>query len=148
MPVSDEHVAIAKRMLELGIDQHVIAATIGQNSARVSEIKTGNKISARMRERYRSIKPAPDWALPQIGLIKPPPLIRVGIRSELVAPYVISPRSPVRSDDGLAGELREIMQLARRLSPSHRDPERFHLDKSELVSRLTMAINRAEARPR
>ncbi|WP_414833585.1 hypothetical protein [Afifella sp. YEN Y35] len=36
----------------------------------------------------------------------------------------------------LAAQLADCARRAERLSPSHRNPERFHEDKSELVARL------------
>ncbi len=55
-------------------------------------------------------------------------------------PHHSSPPSPPAADlDRLAGAVA-------RLSPSHRDPERFHLDRSEIVAelrRLARALGRA-----
>lgn len=41
----------------------------------------------------------------------------------------------VTGDCGLRG-LEEIAERVRRLVPSHRDPERFHLEKSEIEHQL------------
>jgi hypothetical protein len=51
--------------------------------------------------------------------------------------------------------LEDLAQRVSRLVPSHRDPERFHLDKSEIVEdirRLSQLVpdrsDRAETRPK
>lgn len=36
----------------------------------------------------------------------------------------------------LAGQLRDLAQRVRYLAPSHRDPERFHADRSEIEATL------------
>lgn len=45
-----------------------------------------------------------------------------------------------RPDD--RGSLTALADRVRRLSPCHRDPERFHLDKSEIEADLRRLANR------
>lgn len=44
----------------------------------------------------------------------------------------------MRRDD-LSGLLADLARQVDRLRPSHRDPERFHLDKSDIVDALRRA---------
>lgn len=118
MPVSDERVAIAKRMLELQIDQHVIAAAIGENSARVSEIKTLKGISTRLRERYRKIKPAADWALPQVG---PKPSLEKRLESMIEAMRLEMRRELAAAANRHRQIAEEIRRLNKQLLETRRD---------------------------
>jgi hypothetical protein len=43
-----------------------------------------------------------------------------------------------------AQELRDLSQAVRRLGPDHRDPERFHVEKSEIAARLMVLADLAE----
>jgi hypothetical protein len=45
-----------------------------------------------------------------------------------------------------ACELAELAARVRRLVPSHRDPERFHLEKSEIEHALRRLARNAKAR--
>jgi hypothetical protein len=48
-----------------------------------------------------------------------------------------------------AQSLRDLSQAVRRLGPDHRDPERFHVEKSEIAARLSDLAERLERfRPR
>lgn len=40
--------------------------------------------------------------------------------------------------------LHDLASAVRRLSPSHRDPERFHMDKSEIERALRRLARQAE----
>lgn len=44
----------------------------------------------------------------------------------------------------LAEKLHHLAHAVRRLSPDHRDPERFHLDKSEIERTLRRLARKAE----
>jgi hypothetical protein len=41
-------------------------------------------------------------------------------------------------------QLRDLSRAVRRLGPDHRDPERFHVDKSEIAARLSDLAARLE----
>lgn len=43
-----------------------------------------------------------------------------------------------------AAALERLAQAVRQLSPSHRDPERFHVDKSEIERELRRLARQAE----
>lgn len=43
-----------------------------------------------------------------------------------------------------AAALERLAHAVRRLSPSHRDPERFHVDKSEIERELRRLARQAE----
>ena len=54
------------------------------------------------------------------------------------------PGAPLRPYE--ADQLHALAQAVGRLSPSHRDPERFYMDRSEIVGalrRLAQAMERA-----
>lgn len=46
----------------------------------------------------------------------------------------------------MAEELDAIRERVRRNEPRHRDPERFHIEKSEITGLLTAVINRLRNR--
>ncbi len=43
-----------------------------------------------------------------------------------------------------AQQLRNLAQAVRRLGPDYRDPERFHVEKSEIAAKLMMLADLAE----
>ena len=45
-----------------------------------------------------------------------------------------------------AATLRELADRVRRLSPHHRDPERFHLEKDEIARQLQLVARQCERR--
>lgn len=73
---------------------------------------------------------------------------RVGVA---VMPKDAHPCAPLRTLDGphpsLAALLEALADRVRRLVPDHRDPERFHADKSDLVAELRTLAREVEARP-
>jgi hypothetical protein len=58
-----------------------------------------------------------------------------------------SPKTPDRRGAArLAEQLDELAQRVQRLSPSHHDPERYHVEKSEIVEALrSIAIEAVNA---
>ena len=59
-----------------------------------------------------------------------------------VAAVVIAVKrpAPTRESD-LVAELEAIRERVRRNEPRHRDPEAFHIEKSEITGRLSRVIN-------
>jgi len=51
------------------------------------------------------------------------------------------PLNPPPPSPPCASELLALASAVGRLSPSHRDPERYHLDKSEIVAELRRLAN-------
>lgn len=45
-------------------------------------------------------------------------------------------------------DLEDLARRVDRLSPDHRDPERFHLDRSDIVAELRLLARSTEASPR
>lgn len=43
-----------------------------------------------------------------------------------------------------AQQIRELSRAVRRLGPDHRDPERFHVEKSEIAAQLANLAERLE----
>ena len=43
-----------------------------------------------------------------------------------------------------AQQLRDLSRAVRRLGPDHRDPERFHVEKSEIAAKLMKLADLAE----
>jgi hypothetical protein len=49
---------------------------------------------------------------------------------------------------GIVGRLLDLADMVRRLAPpGHRDPERFHIEKSELAAELRRVAHDAQRRP-